>query len=427
MDTIACDQLPVAVIGAGPIGLAAAAHLHERGLPFAVFEASSDVSASVREWSHVQLFSPWRMNIDAAALRLLEASGWDAPDLGRHPTGGELVERYLAPLGQLRTIATSLHTDRRVTSITRSGIDKVRSAGREDSPFVVTTQGSAGITRTYARAVIDASGTWTHPNPLGADGTPAIGEWAAADRIDVGIPDVLGRSRGRYERRRTVVVGAGHSAQNVVRDLAALNRRWPGGTVTWIVRRIQGAELFGGPDNQLPERGRLGAEAHALVSSGDVELVSGFRVDEVVAAADGVFLVATDGRKVGPFDRIVAATGFRPDLAPLRELRLDLDPALESTRALGALIDPNVHSCGTVPPHGAAELAHPELHVYVAGVKSYGRAPTFLLATGYEQVRSIVAALAGDRAAAAEVRLVLPAAEACALDDNAASPGSCGS
>ena len=99
-------------------------------------------------------------------------------------------------------------------------------------------------------------------------------------------------------------------------------------------------------------------------------------------------------------DAIAAATGFRPDLDMLREVRLDLDPAVEAPARLAPLIDPNFHSCGTVPPHGEELLRHPDDGFYIVGMKSYGRAPTFLLATGYEQVRSIAAALAGDTAAA---------------------------
>jgi hypothetical protein len=97
----------------------------------------------------------------------------------------------------------------------------------------------------------------------------------------------------------------------------------------------------------------------------------------------------------------------------LRELRLDLDDIVEAPRRLAPLIDPNVHTCGTVEPHGFAELTHPEENFYLAGMKSYGRAPTFLLATGYEQVRSIAAHLAGDERAARTVALVLPATGVC--------------
>ncbi|MCU1532931.1 MAG: flavoprotein [Arthrobacter sp.] len=113
---------------------------------------------------------------------------------------------------------------------------------------------------------------------------------------------------------------------------------------------------------------------------------------------------------------VPVAALFRPDLEILRELRLDLDPAVEAPTELGPLIDPEFHSCGTVAPHGAALLAHPDKDFYIVGMKSYGRAPTFLLATGYEQVRSVAAALAGDQAAADTVHLELPETGVCSSD-----------
>jgi hypothetical protein len=132
---------------------------------------------------------------------------------------------------------------------------------------------------------------------------------------------------------------------------------------------------------------------------------------------------------LGPFDRIIVATGQRPDLSLTRELRLDLDPWLEAPRALAPLIDPNLHSCGTVPPHGYRELSHAEPDYFTVGIKSYGRAPTFLMATGYEQVRSVAARLAGDEAAARDVRLVLPETGVCSsnlAEQEPAAAGCCG-
>jgi len=128
-------------------------------------------------------------------------------------------------------------------------------------------------------------------------------------------------------------------------------------------------------------------------------------------------------------EEIIVAAGFRPDFSFLREIRLSIDPWLESSGAIGPLIDPNLHSCGTVRPHGAEELAHPETDFFIAGMKSYGRAPTFLLATGHEQVRSIVAELVGDQAAARQVQLVLPETGVCrtsAIAPPATESGCCG-
>jgi hypothetical protein len=116
-------------------------------------------------------------------------------------------------------------------------------------------------------------------------------------------------------------------------------------------------------------------------------------------------------------DELVVATGVRPDLSFLGELRLGLDPALDSPPGIADLIDPNVHSCGTVPPHGVRELTLAEPRFYIAGMKSYGRAPTFLMMTGYEQVRSLVAGIAGDEAAAARGELVLPETGICSAAD----------
>jgi hypothetical protein len=151
--------------------------------------------------------------------------------------------------------------------------------------------------------------------------------------------------------------------------------------------------------------------------------------------ADGIVVegdTEEGARRAGPVDRVVVATGQRPDLAMTRELRLELDPALESVRALGKLIDPNLHSCGDVPPHGHRELAHPEPGFYTIGVKSYGRAASFLLLTGYEQARSVAAALAGDIASADQVQLTLPETGVCkvkieagAVAKDAGKPG-CG-
>ena len=160
------------------------------------------------------------------------------------------------------------------------------------------------------------------------------------------------------------------------------------------------------------ERGSLGQRVRQQVARGTIQLVTGFQLERLTRTDDGVVVASAD-QALPAVDEIIATTGFRPDLALLSELRLELDPAVESPTALAPLIDPNVHSCGTVRPHGAFELRHPETDFYIAGMKSYARAPTFLMLTGYEQVRSIVAALRGDWASARDVQLVLPETGVC--------------
>ncbi len=422
-------DLPVVIIGAGPIGLAAAAHLLQRGQTPLVLEAGDAVGAHIAQWAHVRFFSPWRYSVDAASRALLEAYGWMMPAPDDYPTGGELVARYLAPLAATPELAPHIRLGSRVVSVTRAGFDKMKTVGRDDAPFAVTVQHatSGQDELVLARAVIDASGTWAMPNPLGASGVPALGEQALGGHIAYRIPDVLGADRARYADRHILVAGSGHSAFNAIVDLAELTPTAPGTRITWVIRRAATPQLFGGgATDALPARGALGQRVRDLVATGALRLVSGFKTLALHQTAAGIEVSGEqDGAQVTlpPVDQLIVATGFRPDLAPLAELRLALDPATESPTALAPLIDPNVHSCGTVPPHGAVELAHPERDFYLAGMKSYGRAPTFLLLTGYEQVRSIAAALAGDWYASRDVQLVLPETGVCSTSYGAAAEG----
>jgi NADPH-dependent 2,4-dienoyl-CoA reductase/sulfur reductase-like enzyme len=422
-------DLPVAVIGAGPVGLAAAAHLADRGIDFVVLEAGSSAAAAIQEWQHVRLFSPWRYDIDSAARRLLAGTGWTEPDPDVLPTGGDLVDEYLAPLAKTPELADRIQYGADVVAVTRVGFDRIRTASRNEAPFLIRLADGQEIT---AAAVIDAAGTWRKPNVLGGSGIPARGESDVADAIAPALPDVLGRDRARFAGRRTAVVGAGHSASTTLLDLGELAEQVPGTEIVWVVRGTSQERTYGGGEaDELPARGALGRRLKQLVQSGRVELAGAFRTEAIARTTDGrVQLIA--GERTVVADTIVNSTGFRPDHDVVAELRLDLDPILGSTRALAPLIDPNEHSCGTVPPHGVDELAHPEQGYYAVGAKSYGRAPTFLLATGYEQARSVVAALAGDWKAARDVQLNLPETGVCSSslafpgEEGAVDGGCCG-
>ncbi len=421
MTTSQNKVLPIAVIGGGPVGLAAAAHLVTRGIPVKLYEAGETVAAHVHDWGHVRLFSPWRFNTDSASTAILRERGWQEPPGDTLPTGHELFVSYLRPLAETPALRNVIETGARVRNVSRLGIDKVVSRTRADVPFVLTIEREDGSLRIdLVRAVIDASGTWSSPNPLTASGVKAPGEDIFGDRIVYGIPDVRGAARNTYAGKRSLVIGGGHSAANALLDLARLAESEPHTRLIWAVRSDSLARVFGGgAADQLPARGQLGTDLKRLVESGRFDLVLGFAAESV--DLDGGGLIVTGRRisgsvKLGPIDRIIVATGQRPDLSLTRELRLDLDPWLECARALGPMIDPNLHSCGSVPPHGYRELSHPEPGYFVAGIKSYGRAPTFLMATGYEQVRSIAAHLADDEAAANDVRLVLPETGVCSAD-----------
>jgi hypothetical protein len=406
---------PVAIIGAGPVGLAAAVHLLERGLQPVVLEAGPRVGHGIREWGHVRMFSPWKYTVDRAAERALLSAGWTPPDETQLPTGLELVEQYLEPLAALPELRSALRFSSKVVAVTRRAVDKVKSPGRDAMPFLVRYVDADGAEQELeASAVIDASGTWSQPNPMGANGIPARGERSLARRIHYGIPDVTGRDRARFAGRRTLVVGTGHSAINNLLGLAALIDDDAGTRVLWGMRRSAPGNAYGGgSDDGLPARGELGASLRRKVDEGSVRLLTGLRIGALSERDGEIVVTGVEGDEVARVDEIIVSTGARPDLQMLRELRLDLDPAIESPRTLGPLIDPNEHSCGSVRPHGAFELEQPEPGFFIVGMKSYGRAPTFLLATGYEQARSVASYLAGDFAAAREVMLELPETGVC--------------
>lgn len=407
----------MAVIGGGPVGLAAAAHLVVRGESVILFETGVSIGANIQQWQHVRMFSPWQYNIDKASRQLLEANGWTAPSDDELPTGRELLEKYLAPLSELPEVKPTIHLGAKVIGVTRQDFDKVKTANRENQSFTLFVDEHGTVNTYQARAVIDASGNWTTPNPVLSMGVWTPTEQSLIDHIYYGIPDVLGQYKSRYAGKSIVVVGSGHSAINALLDLAKLQSEFPETEIVWILRKPSVSDAYGGEDKDgLPARGELGIRLRNLVESEQVTVLTPVHIERVHQEGTTITLRGTmngEEIEVSDVDEIISATGARPDLSFLREVRVQLDPAIESVYALASLIDPNIHSCGTVRPHGEKELRHPEKDFYIVGVKSYGRAPTFLLATGYEQVRSVVAGLVGDRKAAEEVQLDLPETGVC--------------
>ncbi|SFN50931.1 NAD(P)-binding domain-containing protein [Mycetocola miduiensis] len=304
-------------------------------------------------------------------------------------------------------------------------MDRTRSTGRATTPFVLRIHDESDVSEVTARAVIDASGTYETPNSLSSNGLVPLGFADVANKISHALPDVLGAERARFAGKHTVVVGAGHSAANTLINLARLAREEAGTTVTWVIRNSTAVRVSSSDDDELPARASLGQRVERLIGAGAIDRVDGFEIVRLAASDGGVDIIGSraGGIETIHADVVVNATGFRPNLDMLREIRLELDEIVEVPRRLAPLIDPNLHNCGTVAPHGFAELQQPEPNFFIAGMKSYGRAPTFLLATGYEQVRSIAAWLDNDMAAASKVELVLPATGVCSTDE--ASGASC--
>ena len=416
----ALKSLPVAVIGAGPAGLAAAAHLKVRGIPFILFEAGPTVASNILSWKHIRVFSPWRYNIDKAARELLSETNWQSPEDEALPTGSELFNQYFKPLYELPSIQSNTYLNAKVLAIGRKNLDKMKTSGRDILPFVIQVLQKEEVKQFEARAVIDATGTWNSPNPIGSGGVYAVGEVENRDKIFYGIPDIMGIHSERYKNKSVLVVGSGHSSINAILELDKLKDRFPDTEINWVLRKKNITDVYGGQENDaLEARGALGIKIEELINNDRVNVYTPFQIQQILRKDGRLSVVGFQGDQkyaLPPVDEIISNTGSRPDFSFIREIRLRIDPSLESVHEIAELIDPNIHSCGTVRPHGEKELRHPEKDFYIVGSKSYGRAPTFLMATGYEQVRSVVAFIDGDMEAALNVELDLPETGVCSVD-----------
>jgi thioredoxin reductase len=418
--------LPIAIIGAGPVGLATAAHLITKGEKFVLFESGETVGSSILEWGHVRMFSPWEYNMDKSAKALLEQTAWVSPNSDDIPNGDELVNKYLIPLSQLPIMQENLVLNAKVVGVAKKGLDKLKTSDREERPFQIYVEVNEELQVYEAKAVIDASGTWKNPNPMLSNGLWMKTEKNLKDKIYYGIPNVLGDLKEKFANKTVMVVGSGHSAINVMLELARLKEQYTDTTIYWVLRKSHVSAVYGGQERDgLPARGELGIRIQKLVESEMINVFTPFHISEVNSAGETMVVKGQlngEDLEISKIDKIIVSSGFRPDTSFINEVRISLDSAVESVEALAPLIDPNIHSCGTVRPHGEAELKQPEKGFYIVGMKSYGRAPTFLLATGYEQVRSVVAYLTGDYQGAQEVHLDLPETGVCSIS----LPNCCG-
>lgn len=406
-------SLPVVVIGAGPVGLAAAAQLSKRRIPVIVLEAGAHAGSNISTWGHVKMFSPWRSNLDDTCVSLLRESGWQSPQLDDCPTGREFLDNYLHKVAAIPSIASTVRWGTRVVAVSRRGLGRTRAENRAAKPFEVSTVDRTGrVQRMYSTAVIDASGAWGQHAPLGASGTPALGEREYKDRIRYGMPDIVGADRSTYLGKRLLVAGSGYSAIGNLVACGELIDLDPSTKVYWAVRSNDITRALGkSPDNYQQTR-LLRDRLSALLSAGKIEALSPFELEAIETDGSGSLVVhgsAAEKQRSVSVDHIISATGVRPDFSLFGELWLELNPAFECAKGIACLIDPTTHSCGSIKLHGANELTHPEPNFFMVGMKSYGRASTFLLPNGYEQARSVAAYLAGDLKQAAPG----PSASAC--------------
>ncbi len=398
----------LAIIGAGPIGLESAALALEQRLDVHVFERG-EVGAHAVAWGQVQMFTPWRMNLGEASVRLLTKHGWTAPDPQAHPTGAELAERYLQPLAQCPELRERVHEHSQVVHISRKGAlkgDWVGDPARAEHPFRLLVRDMGGrenYLHTYA--VIDASGVYGTPNWAGSGGIPARGELYLAPQMSYHLDDVRGLRRERYAGKRTLVLGGGASAVTSVLELARLATEEPGTTVLWAMRRRESRFAGETTDDSLPLRAQSYAEARRLAGGGEpsVTWVGGVEVEgfEFNSATHRYRVSLTDGdaARLEEVDQVIVNCGFGPDNSIYRELQvhecygsrgpMNLSAALLA--AGGAATD-----CTKVPAFGADALRTPEPGFFILGAKSYARYNSFLLQTGYAQAGEIVPRLGSE-------------------------------
>lgn len=200
-------HLPVAIIGAGPMGLTAAAQLLARGITPLILEVGPKAGSSIEEWAHVKMLSAWQFNVDKEAAKLLLADGWIPPPENEYPTGLELLDRFTRPLADLEQIKRHLQLNTRVLTVTRVGQDVTKTKGRSAAPFLLRVAGPTGEQDVLASAVIDASGTYLTPNWMGAHGIPALGEIEHAAHIAYGIAEVLARGLNTGLSQQVVLLG----------------------------------------------------------------------------------------------------------------------------------------------------------------------------------------------------------------------------
>lgn len=371
----------IAVIGAGPIGLETALAALERGHEVEVFERGS-VGESVRRWGHVRMFTPFGMNVSERGMKRLMQTRKDFPKPEAILTGREYMAEYLAPLAD--SLEENIHTNAEVISIGRVAILKGEKIGEPDrggNQFRLLLRRGQREWNEHADLVFDCSGTFSQPNNLGDGGIPAVGESASRDMIYYGVPDVSGRSLAQFAGARSLVVGAGHSAATVVRDLAVLKLTAPTTRIIWATRANDDPPCQRVAQDPLKERDNLAIQANALTKAGVVEFRPGHSVLSVNRTPAGleVVLVNGTGEKTITVDRLVAAVGFRPDLELARELQARTCFATEASYQLA-------HGIGG----GAESLVHPEPGYFALGIKSFGRRPGFLIHSGREQVEALM-------------------------------------
>ena len=404
------------VLGAGPIGVEAALHAALRGWDVRVLEAGRPAE-HLLAWGHIRTFSPWEMNCSVAGLEVLAAQGqrpFDDP--GHHPTGRALARDYVVPLTRTPFLLGRVEAGCRVLGVSRDRTlkgDLVGDPMRGLRPFRVLASRKGREVLFESDVVIDATGTFGQHRYLGNGGLPAPGELDAGDRIDYRPVDVTARRR-EFAGKSILLVGGGHSAMTTAVALKSIVSETAPTRVTWAVRTDRQPYFARVPDDPLPERDRLVVEAAAIAagSARGFTFIPGATIEAIAGAASRarranragrrparggrlrVTLRTPRGEQQVAADRILAQVGFQPDRGIYSELQVHECYASAGPMKLAAsLLGAGSADCLSQPASSAEVLTNPEPGFFILGAKSYGRNSNFLIRTGIEQVKTLLAAI----------------------------------
>ena len=378
----------IVVMGGGPIGVAAAIGAIDRGFDVTLLE-QNEIGHSLRAWGATRFFSPLAMNVSA---RMLELLGSDAPPPDALLTGAEMADRVLGPLARREPLRARVRSRTRVVAIGRRGLTRTDYAGhplRSERPFRLVIENGAGEQAVEADAVLDATGGYVVPNPIGSGGLPAPGEARLGSRAIRTLGE-LHEKRNDLLGRRILLIGDGHSAANaagVLRDIADAD---PATSVIWAVRTLNRRPCAEVAEDPLPERQRVVAAANALAETPPpfLRVERKATAEGFIESERGVRVRLTGGREV-ECDFVAAFTGWRPSQDIHSELAVDLSPVTEGSGRLHRAVA-NVTDCLTVPCLTTRDLESGEPSYWLVGSRSYGRSGTFLLRNGLAQVETIL-------------------------------------
>ncbi len=399
------------IIGAGPIGLEAAARAAVADIDVVVLEKES-IGHHIRLWGHVRLFSPFYVNHSDWGTRLLSEAFPDLelPLAQAYLTGSDYVRQYLEPLARLPQLRDRVLEGVEVVSIGRDRIGKKDLIGdpeRARYPFRLLIRSQSREQIYKAGAIIDASGVYSNPQSIGSGNVPAAGETEAVrtvpSRFHSRVVDVLGADRERFAGNKVLLVGGGHSAATALEGFAELVRSAPGTRVHWVNRSHQTPPYVRFPDDPLPHRDDLSRLANRLAQTppswlryhgaSSVEKIKTWSGDN----SNTCFTIMVDSSgRVHEFevDEIIANVGFRPDNSLYQQLQVHECYATAGPIKLAATLLSGSRDCLKQEMPGIEALQNPEPNFFIVGNKSYGTNPTFLISRGLEQVDLIIRKLA---------------------------------